>query len=67
MKVLKNQSLAKRLQKHILEVINQNVAKQSRTGEIEQYGRGQCVRFEGVHIEKMKTSDKGLKKVMDLC
>lgn len=43
------------------------MAKQSRTGEIEQYGRGQCVRFEGVHIEKMKISDKGLKKVMDLC
>ena len=43
------------------------VLKQSGIGETEQYGRRQCLSFEGAHIEKNETSDKGLKKVMDLC
>ena len=52
------------LQKHILELKKQDVANQSEIEEIEQYGRRQCLKFEGVPIEKNKTSDKVLTKVM---
>lgn len=55
------------LQKHILEVKKQNVANQSEMEELEQFRRSQCLTFESVSIEKNETSDKVLKKVMDLC
>lgn len=55
------------LQKHILQIKKQNVANQSEIEELEQYGGMQCLRLDGVHIEKNEVSDKVLTKVMDLC
>ena len=34
---------------------------------MEQYGRRQCLRFEGVTTEQNETIDKVLSKVMDMC
>ena len=50
------------LQRYILEVKKENVVNQSEIEELEQHRRRQCLRFEGVPIEKNKTSDKVLKK-----
>ena len=55
------------LQKHILEIKKQNLTNQSEIEELEQYGRRQCLRFEGVPTEQNETSDKVLSKVMDMC
>lgn len=54
------------LQKHILAVKKQNAANQTEIEELEHYGWRQCLRFEGVLIEKNGTSDKVLTRVMDL-
>ena len=51
-------------QKHILKVKKQNVANQSEIEVLEQYGRRQCLRFEGVTIERNETSDKVLTDVL---
>ena len=55
------------LQKHILQIKKQNVANQLEIEELEQYGGMQCLRLDGVHIEKNEVSGKVLTKVMDLC
>ena len=55
------------LQKHIFQIKKQNVANQLEIEELEQYGGMQCLRLDGVHIEKNEVSDKVLTKVMDLC
>ena len=63
------------LQKHIIEIKKQNLTNQSEIEEVEQYGRRQCLRFEGVPTEQFEgvpteqneTSDKVLSKVVDMC
>ena len=45
----------------------QNLTNQSRIEELEKYGRGQCLRFEGVPTEKNETSHKVLSNVVDMC
>ena len=66
-KIEKLESDKAMLQKHILEIKKQVLANQSEIEELEQYGRRQCLRLEGVPIEKNETSDKVLSKVMHMC
>ena len=55
------------LQKHILDIKKQNLTKKSEIEELDQYGRKQCLRFEGVPTEQNETSNKVLSKVVDMC
>ena len=55
------------LQKYILEIKKQNLTNRSEIEELEQYGRRQCLRFEGALTEQNETSDKVLSKIMDMC
>ena len=47
---------------HILEPKKLNVASQSEIEELEHYGWRQCLRFEGVPIEKIETMTKCCQK-----
>ena len=51
------------LQMHFLEIMKQNLANQSEVEELEQYGRRQCLRFEGVPTEQNENNKHCVKSV----